>query len=205
MNIQDLKKRYDVLTNPDLFDTKLECGLSLPIEIIEDEFAFGFEEAGLDAGEDSVPSAIKQLCSVYNGFSVKWHYLREIEKGYPVMGFTSYPDAYGFVKRSITHEGRRLFLLDDFLDMWKVYVQLSAEEQKHKLYYLNSYEKKYYPMCITADVYIEKAGLSRGLTNWQEFFFEDRNYESDEGNRARFRKELTTIFPDVPFEEFIQI
>jgi hypothetical protein len=40
---------------------------------------------------------------------------------------------------------------------------------------------------------------------WQEFFFEDRNYESDEGNRAHFRKDLTTIFPDVPFEEFIQI
>lgn len=204
MNIHDLEKRYAVLKNPELFATKLESGLSFPIEIIEDEFAFAFEEARLDVSKHTVPTAVKQLLCLYNGFSVKWRYRRKIELGYPA-GFTSYPDAYSFVERSITYEGRRLFLLDNFLDMWKVYVQLSAEEQKHKLYYLNLYEKKYYPMCITADVYIEKAGLSRGLTNWQEFFFEDRNYESDEGNRAHFRKDLTTIFPDVPFEEFIQI
>ncbi|MGZ8158742.1 MAG: hypothetical protein ACXWT4_08025 [Methylobacter sp.] len=205
MIIQDLQKRYDVLNNPGLFDTKLEFGLSLPMSIIEDEFAFGFEEAGLDAGKYIVPSAIKQLCCLHNGFSVKWHYLREIEKSYPVMGFTSYPDSYGFVMQNIVHEGKRLFLFDDFLDMWKVYIQLTDGEKRHKLYYFNLYEKKIYPMCITADAYIDKAALCRGLTNWQEFFFDDRHYESDEGNRVRFRKELTTIFPDVTFEEFIQI
>lgn len=205
MNIQDVQKRYDVLNNAQLFKTNREVGLSLSIEIIEDEVAFGFEEACLNPSEYVVPAAIKELCCLYNGFSASWHYLGEVEKGYPVMGFIRYADAYGIVNKSIVHEEMRLFLFDDFLDMWKVYIQLTDEEQCHKLYYFNLYENKIYPMCISAEAYIDKAALCRGLTNWQEFFFEQRDYESEEGNRVRFRKEMTTIFRDVTYEEFIRL
>jgi hypothetical protein len=205
MKIHDLQKRYNVLNNAELFETNREVGLSLPLEIIEDEVAFGFEEDGLNLSDYLVPAVIKEVCCLHNGFSVRWRYLREVEKGYPVMGFINYTDAYGIVNRSIVHEGMRLFLFDDFLDMWKVYIQLTDKEQCHKLYYFNLYENKMYPMCIGAEAYIDKAALCRGLTNWHEFFFEQRDYESEEGNRKRFRKEITTVFRDVAFDEFIRV
>lgn len=205
MTITDSQKRYDVLNNPDLFETHREVGPALSIEMIEDEVAFGLKEAGLNPADYLLPQAIKQLCSLHNGFSLRWHYLREVEKGYPVMGFVNYPDAYGIVNRSIVHEGMQLFLFDDFLDKWKVYIKLTDEEQHHTLYYLNLYENKIYQMCISAEAYIEKAALCRGLTNWHELFFEQRDYESDEGNRARFAKEMKAVFPDVTLDQFMRI
>jgi len=186
-----------------MFDAEFKIGVALPMEVVEEEYTLSFEEAGLDRGAYVIPSVIKELCSLHNGFSLRWRCLREIAKSFSVMGFTNYVDGYRFVQQSIVHEGKRLFLFDDFLDMWKVYVELTADESRHKLCYFDLYEKRIYTMRIAVDAYVEKAAQSRGLTNWHEFFFDDRSYESDEGNRTRFKNEMTAVFSDVPFDEFI--
>ena len=121
------------------------------------------------------------------------------------MGNVKFSSTYDFVIRNITQQGKRLFLFDDFLDMWKVYVELTEDPDLHKLQFANLYEGTFYPMTITVAQHTEKAALCRGLTNWHELFFEEKNYESDQGNRRRFRNELETVFSDVRFNDFIRI
>ncbi len=98
MNVHQLQHRYDVLHDPALFDATLASGLALPIEIIDDELSHGIETAGLDPSDYHVPLALRRSYCLHNGFSVKWHDRREIDRGYPVMGFTSYVDAYRLVE-----------------------------------------------------------------------------------------------------------
>jgi hypothetical protein len=201
--LKKLEERYSVLQDSSRFMLKTECGMTLPSEIIEYEFQCAFEEIGLSSKQCAIPVAYKNLCCLHDGFFAQWQYLGIIEKGYAVMGNVKFSATYSFVSQNIAYEGKRLFLFDDFLDMWKVYMELTADPARHKLYYANLYEKKFYPMIITATQYIETVALCRGLTNWHEFFFEDRKYESDKGNRIRFRKELETVFSDVLFVDFI--
>jgi hypothetical protein len=201
--LREIQKRYDVLKDSSKFMLNTEFGMTLSSEIIEYEFESAFNEIGITSKQCAIPTVYKNFCCLHDGFFVQWQYLGTIEKGYPVMGSVKFNSTYNFVTQNITPEGKRLFLFDDFLDMWKVYIELTGDPNTHKLYYENFYEQRFYPMTITASQYIEKAALCRGLTNWHEFFFEDKNYESDEGNRIRFRKELETIFSDVLFEDFI--
>jgi hypothetical protein len=201
--LRKIEERYRVLKDSSRFMLKTEVGMTLPSEIIEYEFESAFDEIGLSSNQCAIPVAYKNLCCLHDGFFAQWQYVEIIEKGYPVMGNIKFNSTYSFVTQNIAHEGKRLFLFDDFLDMWKVYMELTADPEMHKLYYANLYEKKFYPMIITASQYIEKAALCRGLTNWHEFFFEDRSYESDEGNRIRFRKALGAVFSDVLFVDFI--
>jgi hypothetical protein len=203
--LRQIEERYDVLKDSSRFMLKTEFGMMLSSDVIEYEFESAFNEIGLTANQCAIPIAYKNLCRLHDGFFVQWQYLGMIEKGYPVMGNVKFNPTYSFVTQNITYEGKRLFLFDDFLDRWKVYMELTGNPDTHTLYYANFYENKFYPMIINAGQYIEKAALCRGLTNWHEFFFEDRNYESDEGNRIRFGKELDNLFSDVLFEEFVNI
>jgi hypothetical protein len=203
--LKQIEERYCVLKDSSRFSSRTEFGMTLSSDIIEYEFESAFSEVGLNASQYAVPKIYKDFCRLHDGFFVQWQYLGIVEKGYPVMGSVNFNRTYSFVTQKIMHEGKRLFLFDDFLDRWKVYMELSENPDKHTLYYANFYENRFYPMIVDAGQYIEKAALCRGLTNWHEFFFEDKSYESDEGNRIRFEKELDIVFSDVAFEEFVNI
>jgi hypothetical protein len=202
--LEALEKCYSVLEDTSKFRLQADSGLSFSSEIIEYEFEAALDDIGMSPKQCSIPITYKNLCCLHDGFSVRWQCLEMIEKGYPSMGYVKFSRVADFVLQNIMYEGKRLFLFDDFLDRWKVFMELTQDPKAHRLYYANLYEKKISPMTISTDQYIQKAALSRGLTNWHEFFLENERYESDEGNRVRFKKELETLFSDVRFDDFIR-
>ncbi len=119
------------------------------------------------------------------------------------MGQIKFPNFIEMLNSSIEHNKKKLYLFDDFFDKWKVYFALGDNHENHQLFFANFYENNFYPLRINVETYYKKAYLCCGLTNWQEFFFEDLDYESDQGLKSRFKKEMELLFPDVSWEEFI--
>lgn len=196
----NFKELFEKFSEANSYHVEIRVGNnSVSMTELDNDIFSVLQELNINSNSFVLPDSIKQQMCLYNKLSVKWY-----APSSAVMGSFSFPHLVDMITSAVEIQNKRLYLFDDFMDMWKVYVDLDNITGTQKLYLLNFYEHTLLPMCIGVDTYYEKLKMCLGLTNWQDFFMEDYRYESSEGARVEFEKYFNELLPDGSFYEFIK-
>lgn len=198
INFKDLSQRFKEAT-----DNSVEIIVGngcISNEVLESEILDVLNEFNILQTDFNLPTKIKNQFCLYNKLWVRWH-----KPGTSIMGWFHFPHLFEMIESKIILNGESLYLFDNFQDMWKVYIRLGKIDTEAKLYFFNLYEGTNFQMRINIETYYNKLSLCMGLSDWQEFFMEDAEYESCNGVKKQFKENFEITFPNVPFSDFLKL